>query len=257
MKTIHITDAGKASLVMSSEIFKDKVPGSMVLVSTTGKDCIDLLIHRSGISAPDICVVDFDLPDVDGVTLIREMRKYFRGPILLTAYPDKVVQEAVANDLFAYNDAGAWIAKPIRFEDLEKRIEQFLLDNHRLGKRFPIEMKTQIVGKGAGRGKRSPKVDGKIINLSFGGVCVAMPPTFKLKNGEEMTLSLHLPVETATTQLAATKKTPTTKIKTTESKVKATVAWTKDGGKLAGFQFAKLTDGQKRGLEMLLKGLNA
>ena len=102
MAIILIADSCKPSVVMSSEVFKDKLPGSVVHVAGTGKECLELLVQVK----PDMCVVDFDLPDADGVTLITAMRKLYKGPILLTAFPDKIVKDAVDADLFAFNDAG-------------------------------------------------------------------------------------------------------------------------------------------------------
>lgn len=270
MTTIHITDACKPSLVMTSEVFKDKIPGSIVLFAPTGKDCVEFFSKVADPrTAPDICIVDFDLPDTDGVTLIREMRKFYNGPILLTAYPDKIVEIAVKDELFAFNDAFAWIPKPVRFDELEKRIDQFLINHHRLGRRFDVDFATNLIGKGAGRGKRAPKVQGRIVNISLGGVCVEVEQTkFKLKNGEEFSFVLDLsappPAAEKASVKASPKKTPTTKAKSVATGkkrsgelLKGKIAWIKDGGKSVGVEFHKMSDVQRRGLEMFLKGLNA
>jgi CheY-like chemotaxis protein len=270
MPTILIADASKASLVMSSEVFKDKIPGAVILVATTGKDCLEL-VQKNPV---DMCVVDFDLPDADGVTLVAAMRKFWNGPILLTAYPDKVVEHA-AQELFAFNDAGGWIRKPVKFDELSEKIDRFLLDRHRLGRRFEFEVKTLVVGKGAGRGKRAPKVQGRIVNLSLGGLCVALDTPFKMKGGQEFTVAVTLPTlsskleapnveelakATAGKKATATTKTtkagkPSKKAPGVETKLKATVAWTADGGKLAGFKFDGLTDAQRKGIETLLRDI--
>ena len=268
MPTILIADASKASLVMSSEVFKDKIPGAIILVATTGKDCLELVQKN----AVDMCVVDFDLPDVDGVTLVAAMRKTWKGPILLTAYPDKVVEHA-AQELFAFNDAGGWIRKPVKFDELSEKIDRFLLDRHRLGRRFEFEVKTLVVGKGAGRGKRAPKVQGRIVNLSLGGLCIALDAPFKMKGGQEFTVAVTLPTqpakpaakqdaiqaESSIKTSAGKKSAPTTKSakkpKGVETKLKATVAWTADGGKMAGFKFDGLTDVQRKGIESLLRDI--
>src|SRR5689334_16721400 len=109
MAKILIADAIKPSLVMSSEIFKDKIPGSTIFVAATGQDAIRI----AEIEKPDLCLVDFDLPDVDGPSLVIALRKVYQGPILMTAYPDKNVTASVEEELFAYNDAGGWVSKPI------------------------------------------------------------------------------------------------------------------------------------------------
>jgi CheY-like chemotaxis protein len=270
MPVILIADACKPSLVMSSEVFKDKIAGATILVASSGRQCLEIL----SASKPDMCVVDFDLPDVDGVTLIHAMRKTYKGPILLTAYPDKIVEEAVKSDLFAFNDAGAWIPKPVKFDALSEKIDQFLLDKHRLGRRFTAQMETMIIGKGAGRGKRAPKVTGRIVNLSLGGACIELDAPLKMKNGEEMLVALSLPGGELALELEAApeKKAPvpasTAKARSTanakkekavakptipEARIKCTVAWVDKKCTMAGIQFARLTDVQRKGLEELLR----
>jgi CheY-like chemotaxis protein len=276
MPTILIADACKPSLVMSSEVFKDKIAGATILVAANGRQCLEVLAN----SKPDMCVVDFDLPDVDGVTLIAAMRKTYSGPILLTAYPDKIVEQAVNTELFAYNDSGAWIPKPVKFDALSEKIDRFLLDKLRLGKRFDLEIQTLLIGKGAGRGKRAPKVSGKILNISLGGACIEVDEPAKMKGGEEMTVTFTIPADptalrtvkvapapkkaegklaAAAKGKAGAKPTLTTKaakpekVAGIESKLKGTVAWIdKKSGKV-GLQFAKLTDVQKKSLEGLLR----
>jgi len=190
---VHIIDSSKPSLVMSSEVFKDKIPGSIVSFSLSGKEGLTCLQSKTGKELPDALVVDFNLPDADGVTLIKELRKFFSGPIFMTAAPDKIVDYAVAEELFHYHDACCWIPKPVRYEVLEKRIEQFLINRHRLGKRFDVNYPSLLVGKGEGRGKRAPKFDGKLMNISLGGVCVAISEAAKLKRDEEFVVTMAVP----------------------------------------------------------------
>lgn len=264
MPIVLIADASKPSLVMSSEVFKDKIAGAQILVATTGKQCLEILATAK----PDMCVVDFDLPDVDGVTLIHAARKAYQGPILLTAYPDKIVEDAVREGLFAFNDAGAWLAKPVKFDTLSAKIDQFLLDKYRLGRRFHCDMETLIVGKGAGRGKRAPKAGGRFINISLGGACIELDEPIKLKLGEEMTVSLSLPTESPSSKPAkvsitnklfalrgsTTKsKSSAAKQKAAEARVKCTVAWMDRRCTKAGIVFARLTDVQRKALETLLR----
>lgn len=270
MPVILIADAIKPSLVMSSEVFKDKITGATILVAASGKQCLEILSQ----SKPDMCVVDFDLPDVDGVTLIHAMRRTYKGPILLTAYPDKIVEEAVKSDLFAYNDSGAWIPKPVKFDVLSEKIDKYLLDKHRLGRRFDVVMDTMIIGKGAGRGKRAPKVTGRIVNISLGGALIELDEPMKVKNGEEMMVALDLPEDGKPLRAkivkqpaqpkaplkrdakgratAAPKPKPQPK-HIPDARVKCTVAWVDKKFTKAGIQFAKLSDSQKKGLEELLR----
>ena len=246
MTTILIADACKPSLVMSSEVFKDKIAGSIIIVAVTGKQCLEILATEN----PDMCVVDFDLPDTDGIALIHAMRKTYQGPILLTAYPDQIVDEAVKKDLFAFNDAGTWISKPIKFDVLSEKIDLFLTDKHRLGKRFQTSMETIIVGKGAGRGKRAPKVAGRIINISLGGACVELDGPMKFKNGEELTLAVCLPGGPQRTKKPSIDDGDESG---PDAKIKGVIAWVDKKSTKVGFRFSRLSDIQRRGLEELLK----
>ena len=248
MPTILIVDACKPSLVMSSEVFKDKIAGANILVAVTGKQCLEILATQQ----PDMCVVDFDLPDSDGVTLIHAMRKTYHGPILLTAYPDRIVDDAVKNDLFAFNDAGAWLAKPIKFEVLSEKIDRFLLEKYRLGRRFETALETMIVGKGAGRGKRAPKVTGRIINISLGGACLELDGPMKFKSGEELTIALNLPTA-STTAKKISKPASDDDDFGPEAKIKGVVAWIDKKATKIGFRFSRLSDSQRKSLEELMK----
>jgi CheY-like chemotaxis protein len=254
MPNILIVDSCKPSLVMTSEIFKDRISGTIIRIAKTGKEALEKLAEEK----PDMCVVDFDLPDADGITLIALMRKTFSGPILLTAYPDPVVKAAVEADLFAQNDSGAYVRKPIRFDDLADKIERFILDKHRIGKRFDLdlEMDTMVIGKGAGRGKRAPKVTGQIINVSLGGVCVAIDEMMKLKKDEEMTVLMALPSAPAAksrTKTAVKAKPKKKSKKAVDTKIKCQVCWVDRKNLQVGLKFNRLTDVQKRGVEALLR----
>lgn len=191
---IHIIDSNKASLVMTSEVFKDKVPGSIVSYSGNAKDALAAIALKQGKDAPDLVVVDFDLPDADGVSLVRELRKTYKGPVFLTAFASDVVKHAVAEELFHYNDSCQWISKPVRSDNLDKKIEQFLVNRYRLGRRFDVDFASLLVGKGAGRGKRAPKFDGKTTNISLCGAGVDLVQPANLKIGDELLLTLAIPM---------------------------------------------------------------
>lgn len=239
MTTILIADACKPSLVMTSEVFKDKIPGTIVDVAITGKDALEYLANKK----PDLCVVDFDLPDVDGPALVEAMRRVYSGPILMTAFPNKIVNQAIEENLFAYSDASAFIQKPVSFDSLAEKIERFLVSKHRLEKRFDTEFTTELVGKAAGRGKRAPKVSGTIVNISLSGACVKLETGAKVKKTQEVTMSIEFPSDAA-----EKKKKAAAASGNGEAKIKATVAWINTRGEI-GLQFSKLSDVQKKVLE--------
>lgn len=235
MTTVLIADACKPSLVMTSEVFKDKITGTVVDVAPTGKDAMEYLSKNQ----PDLCVVDFDLPDVDGPALIEAIRKVYNGPILMTAYPDQMVNEAVSNHLFAFNDAREWLAKPINCEALVSKIERYLIQGYRVGRRFKSDLEAQVVAKAAGRGKRAPKVEGKLVNLSLGGACLSLSnsPKIALEKDQELTLSFQMP-----------KSEKASKTTNAETKIKANIAWTSPAGDV-GVKFQRLSELQRKELE--------
>ncbi len=259
MTKVLIADACKPSLVMSSEIFKDKIPGTEVIVAATGAAAIELAQKEN----PDLCLVDFDLPDADGASLIVALRRVYHGPLLLQAFPDAVVSQAVSELLFGYNDASGWVRKPVQFDELSHKIDTFLLQGQRLGKRFDTDLETKVIAKAAGRGKRAPKATGRVINISLGGACIALESPMKMKKSQELTLSISFPAEAKAKKkpVKAVAKPSTknprsraalkTKVPCVETKIKAKVCWvSKDQ---VGLQFGKLTDVQRNGLEGYLR----
>jgi len=257
MTRVLIADQIKSSLVMTSEVFKDKLPGCIVNIARSGAECLEVLEKEK----PDMIIIDFDLADTDGITLSQMLRKIYDGPILLTAFPDKTVSAAVESELFAYSDVSDWLAKPFKFEQLAEKIDHFLLKRSRLFKRFDTDLETLLVGKGAGRGKRSPKVSGNIITLSVKGALVKLESTMKMKIGDEITVSVDLPDgEVAKSSSAGKKTTGKTSskskslvIKTKAAKLKAKITWTNKGKTEAGIQFNKLSEPQKRMLEVVMR----
>ena len=242
MATVLIVDASKPSLVMTSEAFKDKVPGTVIETAGSGKEAIEYF--QSG-KKPDLLVVDFDLPDADGPALVDLIRKHFDGPVLMTAYPTPEVTQAVEENLFTCNDARSWIQKPIKSDNIAKTIEKFLVQKYRIDRRYESSFETKIIGKAAGRGKRAPKVSGNVINLSIGGACVELKGSMKMKKNEEITMMFALP------QLDDGSM-PRSRSAIADAKVKATVAWNSRKGKV-GLTFGRLSDLQKKSLEMFFR----
>ena len=253
MSTVLIVDPDKSSVVMTSEVFKDVIPGIATMIAADGKECLQLVEEHNY----DLIVVDFDLPDCDGLSLSQVLRKKFEGPILLTAFKDQVLQDALGQEGFAYNDVMDWVVKPVRFDALSEKIELYLNRNRRVRKRFEVDAETLIVGKGAGRGKRAPKASGKIINISIGGALVKSEESIKLNKGDEVTVMLDLK------NSAKGKKPAKAKLKITKGekpnsnaevvKIRSTIAWTSNNKEMAGVQFLKMTEAQKRSLEGILR----
>lgn len=232
MTKLLIADPSKAGLVMSTEVFKEKIPGIDIVVAKNGKEFLNLLPNFK----PDIGIVDFDLPDVDGTTLIRYAKDIFAGPILLTAYLDDSIREVVNSELFAFEDAGNCIEKPVRSEKLAKVIDKFLINKKRVLKRFEATGKLELSGD-----DNFGKLQGVLVNISLGGICLKY---IQMSNspvlGQEVTLILYLPNNSTEENFSSTE-------------FKAVLRWIDRENHKMGIKFSHLSDQQRQILEDSLR----
>lgn len=239
MHHVLLADNLKSSLVMTSEIFKDHIRECAIHIVGSGKECVEYLSDHT----PDMVVVDFDLPDTDGVMLSKLLRKSYNGPVIITAYPHKIVDEAIQKELYAYNDSYHWVKKPVRMEAFSEVIDQFLLGNRRVSKRFEVDYIAHIVERSGERGKRSLKADGRAQDISIGGVKIHCEGGIPMETGHGVTLSLAAPGGDP--------------IENPCLKVRARWAWKDDQGLFGGLCFVKLTEGQRAFIEDVIKGQSA
>ncbi len=113
MKKILIADSSKASLVMTSEVFKDHYPGIQVLVAKTSAEALQLAKCSEGV---DAFIIDFDLPDLNGVKTALHLKKLYDTPILITAFDRPDVIQSIETSLLPYADCQSWLKKPVNPE---------------------------------------------------------------------------------------------------------------------------------------------
>ncbi|KAB8028064.1 response regulator [Fluviispira multicolorata] len=113
MKKILIADSSKASLVMTSEVFKDYYPGIQVLVAKTSEEALQLAKCSEGV---DAFVIDFDLPDLNGAKTALLLKKLYETPILITAFDRPEVVHSIETSLHPYADCQSWLKKPVNPE---------------------------------------------------------------------------------------------------------------------------------------------
>ena len=113
MKKILIADSSKASLVMTSEVFKDHYPGIQVLVAKNSAEALDLAKTAENI---DAFIIDYDLPDLDGAKTALLLKKISKTPILITAFDKEEVIESIERILIKYEDCKSWLKKPVNPE---------------------------------------------------------------------------------------------------------------------------------------------
>lgn len=101
------------------EQFTLKLEGFQIIATaTTGKQALDML-H---VVTPDMLLLDIFLPDMNGIDLLREVRKHFRGidVIMITAANDvETVREAIRGGAYSY------IIKPIMIDKFMSTLAQY------------------------------------------------------------------------------------------------------------------------------------
>lgn len=133
MKRILIADASKASLVMTSEVFKDHFPGVQVVVARTSADALELAKTSGEL---DAFIIDYDLPDRDGAYTAGRLKKMFPQPILITAFDRPDVQENIDRELAAFDDCLSWLKKPVKPEIVVSLAQRFIEGQHRCQRRL-------------------------------------------------------------------------------------------------------------------------
>jgi CheY-like chemotaxis protein len=99
-----------------------------ILEARNAKEALDLACTET----PDLILTDFNLPDIDGTTLIKRLRKLgdkmSRIPvIMLTAHDGGNLDE-----LAMAAGCTAFLTKPVNFEVLEKTINTLLEESREL-----------------------------------------------------------------------------------------------------------------------------
>lgn len=137
MKRIVIADSSKASLVMTSEVFKDHYPGIQVLVAKSSFEALELAKHNDGI---DAFIVDYDLPDADGVQTAFKLKKLYSIPVLITAFDNPGVATSIESSLQQYADCQSWLKKPVNPEVVMAVVQRFCDGKIRTQKRISCNL---------------------------------------------------------------------------------------------------------------------
>jgi two-component system chemotaxis response regulator CheY len=118
-KTIMTADDSPSMLEMIS--FTLKNAGYQVVQAVDGQDALNKIAGGQ----PDLLITDLNMPKVDGLELIRQVRsrpgcKYMPIIMLTTESQDQKKQAAKAAG------ASGWIVKPFRAEQLVTVVKKFL-----------------------------------------------------------------------------------------------------------------------------------
>lgn len=98
---------------------------TVIATASTGKQALNIL-HAA---QPDLILLDIFLPDMNGIDLLREIRREYRGidVILITAANDtETVSEAIRGGAFGY------LIKPIMIDKLLATLSQYDMTRQQL-----------------------------------------------------------------------------------------------------------------------------
>lgn len=137
MKKILIADASKASLVMTSEVFKDHYPGVQVIVARSSSEALDSAKMNEGIEA---FVIDYDLPDLNGAHTAAKLKKLYNIPVLITAFDTVEVAQTIETTLKQYPDCQSWLKKPVNPEVVTAVAQRFCDGKIRAQKRISCHL---------------------------------------------------------------------------------------------------------------------
>lgn len=117
-----------------------------VVEAATGKEGVQKAIHRP----PELILLDLGLPDVSGLEVLQELRRWFLNPVIILS-----VQSA-EQDIVAALDMGAndYLVKPFRTGELLARIRSAIRSASQQagdpvidGGRFQIDLSARTVKK--------------------------------------------------------------------------------------------------------------
>ena len=233
MKSVLVVDYNKISILMTVEACKDVIQKAKVKVAYTGKEALEKIKEENF----DLIIVDFDLPDCDGISLIKELKKEHAMPMFLTAFPDSLVLGALQKDLYWYNDATRLIKKPVNFKELKMIIQSFVFEEENLVRLFKPEMKANL----SREKKKSADVSAEILKMSIEGISVKYIKGATFMKNEKVVLRL------------SPSKSKSSKGAQTSFLVRGTIFFIDTKKKVIELVFAKLSVASQKKLESLLK----
>jgi two-component system KDP operon response regulator KdpE len=129
--------------------------GYRVMDAVTGQNAIAEVRTRN----PDVVLLDLGLPDVDGISLVSEIRKHSAAPIIVVSGRDHETNKVAALDAGA-ND---YVTKPFSVSELRARIRVGLRAQNHVGDRAATsvtfgEYTLDLAGRRLMRGSRQVRV---------------------------------------------------------------------------------------------------
>ena len=124
MSNILIVEDNEKNMKLVRDILQHK--GHTTIEATTGGDGVRLALERR----PDLILMDIQLPDIDGIAALREIRK----DTALDATPVLAVSASVMPDdqqKIVTSGFDAFITKPINLKQFFETVQRFLADGRK------------------------------------------------------------------------------------------------------------------------------
>jgi len=124
MSNILIVEDNEKNMKLVRDILRHK--GHTTIEATTGGDGVRLALERR----PDLILMDIQLPDIDGIAALREIRK----DTALDATPVLAVSASVMPDdqqKIVTSGFDAFITKPINLKQFFETVQRFLADGRK------------------------------------------------------------------------------------------------------------------------------
>jgi DNA-binding response OmpR family regulator len=95
---------------------KLKVSGYEVLCASNGEKGLELAQSAK----PDIILLDVIMPGIDGIEVLRRVRKFSKVPVIILSAKERVAEEVMSLG------ANAFISKPFNPDDLIVKVKHIL-----------------------------------------------------------------------------------------------------------------------------------
>ena len=119
MSTILIVEDNENNMMLVRDVLELK--GYSVLAATTGTEGVRLAIERR----PDLILMDIQLPDIDGITALGQIR----ASVAAKKIPVLAVSASVMQDeqvKIAASGFEAYITKPLNMKSFIETVEKFI-----------------------------------------------------------------------------------------------------------------------------------
>ncbi len=168
-KRVLIADRSKPSVVIISEMLKDKYPDVSISIASTGREVLKCAKEIK----LDLVVMEFFHDDIDGVEVAKRLKKLdARIPIIFTTFENEDFYDSYNKDLFYFQDCSSIQYKPIKTKQFEKVVDKYLQPGARVERRFNTNQPLSFKVKHR-RTRRKKEWHGVMENMSLSGFCLS------------------------------------------------------------------------------------